>query len=100
MFEHSKYNISMDFSIKNLAVSLILTITFSSIAQNQNVATKAKITASSILSGNTSAENVADGIIGVDGIGEWVCKGIRTSWGYIELPWIQLNWDTPQKINR
>ena len=74
--------------------------TFSLTTQSQNIAGDAKITASSSLNDKSQPENVADGIIGVDGLGEWVCEGIRTSWGYIELPWIQMDWESPQKINR
>src|SRR5690606_12998581 len=90
----------MIFINRNIAALVIFTISFSLIGQSQNVAKDAKISASSILNEETSADNVVDGIIGVDGLGEWVCKGVRTSWGYIELPWIQMNWDSPQKINR
>ena len=90
----------MCLSIKKLFFFTFLSISFSLAAQDLNLAKDAKITASSILHNDTAADLVADGVIGVDGLGEWVCKGIRTSWGYIELPWIQLDWDFPQKVNR
>src|SRR5690606_31617727 len=69
-------------------------------AHNRNIAKEASITASSILNTERSAEKVADGIKAVEGLGEWACEGFLTSWGYIELPWIQLDWDQSQKVNR
>lgn len=68
-------------------------------ATTDNIAPKAKIEASTVLN-NNAAKNVADGIIGVDGIGEWVSDGYETSWGMLLLPWIQLTWEQPQIINR
>ncbi|MGZ3979555.1 MAG: GH92 family glycosyl hydrolase, partial [Flavisolibacter sp.] len=41
-----------------------------------------------------------DGIIGVANKGEWACEGETTDWGYVRFPWIQLEWDQPQEINR
>src|SRR5690606_6484757 len=52
------------------------------------------------LNKNFSAENVIDGIIGVPGMGEWACEGDTTDWGYIRFPWIQLDWEQPQYVNR
>lgn len=65
-----------------------------------NIAPEAKVTASSSLNGNFNPANVTDGIIGVAGMGEWACLGDTTDWGYIRFPWIQLTWDSPQKINQ
>lgn len=95
-----KLSIPMSLNIKKLLFLASLTISISLSGQDINVAKDAEITASSILNNHTSADLVADGIIGVDGLGEWVCEGVRTTWGYIELPWIQMSWDTPQKVNR
>lgn len=69
-------------------------------ATPDNIAPKAKVTASTILNDAYSADHVTDGIIGVPGMGEWACLGDTTDWGYIRFPWIQLTWDAPQKINR
>ncbi len=33
-------------------------------------------------------------------MGEWACQGDTTDWGYIRFPWLQLQWKSPQKINR
>lgn len=65
-----------------------------------NIATKAKVTASSALNTAFEAAYVTDGIIRVHNKGEWACLGDTTDWGYIRFPWIQLEWSTDQKINR
>ncbi len=65
-----------------------------------NIATNARVSVSSSLSPAFSGEKAIDGIIGVDGIGEWACEGVTTDWGYIRFPWIQLDWDTPQLVEK
>src|SRR5690606_15752938 len=78
----------------------VLAISSRAVATPDNIAPKARVTASTILSNDYSARNVTDGIIGVPGIGEWACLGDTTDWGYIRFPWIQLEWEQPQQINR
>jgi len=70
------------------------------IAGSDNIAPKAAITASTVLSGEYTAERVTDGIIGVKNSGEWASEGKTTDWGYVLFPWIQLTWDEPQNINK
>lgn len=65
-----------------------------------NIAPQATVTASTVLNENFKAANVTDGLIGVAGKGEWACEGVTTDWGYIRFPWIQLEWKTPQVINK
>lgn len=66
-----------------------------------SIANKAAVTASSEIAGKTSAAvNVIDGIVRVDGKGEWVSKSTVTFWGQIDYPWIQLDWQHPQSINK
>jgi len=65
-----------------------------------NIAPSATITASTSLNKNFNARNLTDGIIGINGIGEWACERIITDWGYIRFPWIQLDWNQEQLINR
>lgn len=65
-----------------------------------NLALKAKITASTSLNADTSPEKAADGIIAVDGLGEWACKGDTADWGYIRFPWLTFTWNEPQTIDR
>lgn len=69
-------------------------------ATPDNIAPKAKVTASTSLNDRYSPANITDGIIGVPGKGEWACLGDTTDWGYIRFPWIQLTWQTPQAISR
>jgi predicted alpha-1,2-mannosidase len=79
---------------------LIISILGSVEASPFNISPQAKITASSHLNARTLPGNVADGIISVDGKGEWACEGDTTDWGYVRFPWIQLEWETPRKVNR
>lgn len=65
-----------------------------------NIAPSATVTASTSRDGQFDAKNVTDGRIGIDGMGEWACEGVTTDWGYIRFPWIQLQWEQPQVINR
>lgn len=80
-----------------LCLYLFPTVT---IAGTDNIAPKANVTASTILNPHYSANHVKDGIIGVDGVGEWACEGDTTDWGYVRFPWIQLDWDQPFLVNR
>lgn len=65
-----------------------------------SIANKATVTASSEIAGKGSAANVIDGIVRVDGKGEWVSKSTVTFWGQIDYPWVQLDWQRPQSINK
>lgn len=65
-----------------------------------NIAPKAKITASSQKDSNHAPSRAIDGIIGVENQNEWVSSSQQTSWGAIDYPWIKLEWDTPQNVNR
>jgi predicted alpha-1,2-mannosidase len=62
--------------------------------------TQAKVTTSTTLSGKYSPKNATDGIIGVPGKGQWACEGKTTDWGYVRFPWLQLEWEKPQSINK
>lgn len=79
--------------------SLVL-LSLISYAGPGNIAPSATISASTSLNKNFDARNITDGIIGIDGIGEWACEGVITDWGYIRFPWIQLDWKQEQQINR
>ncbi len=70
------------------------------IANPFNIAGKARITASSSRDDAARPENIADGILSVDGRGEWACEGDTTDWGYVRFPWIELKWPESRKINR
>ncbi|NTS42574.1 glycoside hydrolase family 92 protein [Flavisolibacter sp. BT320] len=65
-----------------------------------NIAASAKVSVSTSLNENYKAANLTDGLIGIDGKGEWACEGVTTDWGYIRFPWAQLDWSQPQRINK
>ena len=65
----------------------------SSLAASENVAPKAKITASSLFNDDNHPNNVADGKKQEHGVGEWASLGEQT-------PWIKLEWDQPVTIDR
>jgi len=65
-----------------------------------SIAGKATITASSENIEMGKAANITDGIIRTDGKGEWVSKSTVTFWGQIDYPWIQLNWQQAQIVNK
>lgn len=71
-----------------------------SFATTDNIAPLAKIEASTSLNDQYTATNCVDGTIGIDGVGEWACDGILTSWGEMRYPWVKLTWDKPQIINK
>ena len=79
---------------------LICGLSISVLAGPDNIAPTATVTASTTLSDAFAPEHVVDGIIGVDGMGEWVCVGETTSWGYIRYPWIQLDWEENQWVSQ
>ena len=66
----------------------------------KNIAFLATVTSSSNLNDHHDAKNAIDGIIRIAEKGEWACEGSGTFWGYIRYPWIQLDWDTSQNINK
>jgi predicted alpha-1,2-mannosidase len=69
-------------------------------AGTDNIAPQAKISASTTLNESFKADNVIDGLIGIQNKGEWACEGVTTDWGYVRFPWIQLDWEQPQAINK
>jgi predicted alpha-1,2-mannosidase len=83
------------------SIFLVLVFTaFATFAGPGNIAPGATITASTSLNDRFKPANVADGIIHIKNMGEWACQGDTTDWGYIRFPWLQLQWKSPQKINR
>ncbi|MGQ7871008.1 GH92 family glycosyl hydrolase [Sunxiuqinia sp. sy24] len=66
----------------------------------ENIASKAKVVASSQDGYEFSADNVIDGKVRVFDKGEWASGSEMTFWGLIQYPWVQLDWNTPQNINK
>ncbi|RYY54538.1 MAG: glycoside hydrolase family 92 protein [Chitinophagaceae bacterium] len=64
-----------------------------------NIAGQARVTVSTDKSGQEGSK-ATDGVIAVDGAGEWACEGVTTDWGYIRFPWIRLDWEDVREINR
>ena len=80
--------------------SLVFTLCVFSCAQialagPNSIANKATVTASSTMNSKFAAGNVIDGIIGVENKGEWASMARSR-----DYPWIQLNWDSLQHINK
>ena len=69
-------------------------------AGGYNIASKAQVTASSFVSDEYSPPSIIDGIIGVDGKGEWASKGKINYWGQCKFPWVKLSWNEKHWINR
>jgi predicted alpha-1,2-mannosidase len=91
----------VSFSAKQFFIAFVGVVSYiNAQAGPYNIAPQATVTASTILNDRYPAAHVTDGIIGIDGKGEWACEGITTDWGYIRFPWVQLDWKTPQSINR
>jgi F5/8 type C domain len=88
-------------NIKRIMALLSLCIaSVHALAGTDNIAVHAKVSASTTLNNNYKADNVKDGLIGIANMGEWACEGVTTDWGYVRFPWIQLNWEQPQAIDK
>jgi predicted alpha-1,2-mannosidase len=87
--------------IKHILVLFAFTLcSICSFAGPDNIAPKAKVTASSEKDAEHSSQKAVDGLIGIENQGEWASASRQTSWGAIDYPWIKLEWNTPQNINR
>ncbi|RLD22442.1 MAG: glycoside hydrolase family 92 protein, partial [Bacteroidetes bacterium] len=71
-----------------------------SIAGPDNIAPQATVSASTTLDSRHSPASATDGLIGIHDKGEWACEGQTIMWGYIRYPWIQLDWDSSQSIDK
>jgi len=78
--------------------AFFLLLASSLFAGPENIGPKAKVTASSHFSDSDSESNVVDGVLRLDGQGEWVSAGETTWWGGVAYPWIQLEWPADQTI--
>ena len=65
-----------------------------------NIAGSAKVTASARLGNDFAESNVNDGLVHFTNLGEWASDSKMNFWGGIDYPWVQLNWDSPQTINK
>ncbi|MCA9781499.1 MAG: glycoside hydrolase family 92 protein, partial [Candidatus Eremiobacteraeota bacterium] len=69
-------------------------------AEPYNIAGEASISVSTVRDSQIEAKAVADRVIGVDGLGEWVCESETTFWGHIRYPWVQLDWEEERTISK
>ena len=84
--------------IKVVFLALILCGTVN--ASPYNIAQEATASASSSLGEKMKASNVTDQVIRIPNKGEWVSTSGMTSWGGIDYPWIQLDWNKTVTINK
>ena len=66
----------------------------------ENIAGSAKVTASARLNSDFDIVNVNDGVARYTNIGEWASDSKMNFWGGVNYPWVQLDWDSPQTINK
>ena len=82
--------------MKNLKIYLVLfTVLFNAqliFARPLSIASKAKVSSSSQLDKRHAHDNINDGIISIDGKGNWMAKGNDA--------WIMLSWDKPQLVDK
>jgi len=78
----------------------LLTLYFRLFATTDNIAVSAVVSASTTLNEKFAASNIKDGIIGINGKGEWACEGVTADWGYVRFPWIELSWEQDQMVNK
>ena len=83
-----------------LAAAAISLSGFIAGATTKNVAPLAKASVSDCLSENYGASCLNDGIILMDGKGEWACKGNVLPWGIMHLPKARLEWASPVTVDR
>ena len=95
MYEHMKRKIKVILPLMALFI-----IAIPSLATQRNIAPSAKVTVSDFLDDHSGADCLTDGIVRVDGRGEWACRGSVTPWGIMHLPWLQLEWDSEVCIDR
>ena len=69
-------------------------------ATQRNIAPLAQVTVSDFLDSRFGADCINDGVMLHRDKGEWACKGYVTSWGELHMPWIRLEWDQEQEIDR
>lgn len=65
-----------------------------------NIACGTRVSASSCIDKAHDAAHVTDQVIRIPNQGEWVSASGMTFWGQIDYPWIQLDWDTPKRVNK
>ncbi|MCG2462842.1 GH92 family glycosyl hydrolase [Flavobacteriaceae bacterium F89] len=70
------------------------------LAGPDNIALTAKAKASASLDDDFKASNVNDGLVYYDKLGEWSSDSKMNFWGGVNYPWVQLDWEESQTINK
>ena len=83
-----------------LVAVFIVSLNSIAFAGPSNIAQLAKASASAELNSDYSASKVIDGLIRFSEKGEWASDSKMVHWGGINYPWVQLNWEVPQTINK
>ena len=82
-----------------MAIAVIAILSLNSISfAAENIAKYATVEVSSETKG-AEKEKLTDGLIHLNGIGEWASAGERMAWGALKLPWLRLTWERPRIIN-
>ncbi|MBJ6367455.1 GH92 family glycosyl hydrolase [Snuella sedimenti] len=79
---------------------MVVAITNTVQAGPENIANKAKATASASLNSRFDISQVKDGVARYANLGEWASDSKMNFWGGVNYPWMQLDWDSPQTINK
>jgi hypothetical protein len=66
----------------------------------ENIAGTAKVKASASLNSDFDIVNVIDGMARYANMGEWASDSRMNFWGGVNYPWMQLDWDSAQTINK
>ncbi|NOR73679.1 MAG: glycoside hydrolase family 92 protein, partial [Draconibacterium sp.] len=88
------------FSTQFLLVCFFILLNNSVFSGPDNIAPLAKVTVSAELNSTCLASNVIDGLIRISDKGEWASNSKVNFWGGINYPWIQLDWDKNQLIDK
>ena len=82
---------------------LLLVLTFGGktvLAGPNNIAALAKVSASAEFNDLLAAQNVTDGLIAINEMGEWASDAKENFWGGINYPWIKLEWNEEHLIDK
>ena len=89
-----------NFSIKILFAGIFMLLNNIVFSGPNDIAPLANVSASAELNNSFSAKNVMDGLISIDGLGEWASDSKVNFWGGVNYPWIQLDWNEEHLIDK
>ncbi len=83
-----------------LLTGLFISLSYTVFAGPGNIAQLARVSASVELNSDYSAGHVNDGLIAMSDLGEWASDSKVNFYGGINYPWIQLDWEESQLIDK